>query len=147
MEQEGMSEAASPESPPPLQRVHESALVEPDSIDFLDQVAEMAGVNRARALEATGVVLCTLLSGTDEEVSRDLQVRLPSALGQVLSQCPQLRGNSVPISGPTTLVHAVSRRMQISEMEAQAYTFGVLEVTERVAGGDLARGLKGFEPE
>ena len=122
-------------------------LAEPDSIEFLDQVGSRAGVSRERALEATGVVLCTLFLGTEDDTARALQERLPSALGQVLERCPQIRGDSEAISGPTTLVHAVAERMQIAEVEAQTYAHAVLDATEQVAGPELARVLKGFEPE
>jgi hypothetical protein len=132
--------------PARLDIARQTALAEPESLKFLESVATAAGVDNERALNATGVVLCTLLLGTPSDTLSILEERLPSGVVSILKRCKDIRGNSLSITGPTSLVEAVAQRMLIPSEEAGVYTQAVLEITARSFEGGIRGMLEGFKP-
>jgi uncharacterized protein (DUF2267 family) len=108
--------------------------------DFLEQVAECTGLNRAYGDRAIVAVLETLSERIGSKEAGDLAARLPSQLRDAVAEAPD-----EPVRfPPDDFVRKVAAREWIPAREARVHTRVVLRTLREVASdglGDLLASL------
>ncbi|MBO0682481.1 MAG: DUF2267 domain-containing protein [Candidatus Dormibacteraeota bacterium] len=108
--------------------------------DFLEQVAECTGLNRAYGDRAIVAVLETLSERIGSKDASDLATQLPRQLRDAVADAPEQ-----PVEFPADVfVRKVAAREWIPTREARAHTKVVLRTLREVASdglGDVLAGL------